>query len=952
MKSRLFATRWLSLCISVSLMIAAPAVAIGPRSGAQVDPELARQMVAAGPSGELLVFVHAGDASTARHAIESSGMRFVESFDKIGVSIGAGTPAEIGRASKANGVSYLEADLPIHYDMTTSHLATRGQSALGGFTADDGTSSGVDGSGVTIAIVDSGVDATHPMFQVGGGSKVLRNLRIACEDVLVACQGPQGQSNDSVWVQMDDTDSPSGGHGTHVSGIAAGVTATTTDGRQLHGAAPGAKLVVLATGAGLNLYGATSGLNWVLTHNAAPCGLSVPASTCPAIKVVNNSWSSGTNDYDANSTVGKLANALVTAGVTVVWAAGNSGGDGTTNKVSSYAQSPTPGVLGVANYDDAETGTRDAKLDSSSSRGLAGSPKYYPDVAAPGAHITSSCRPTMPICSGVDAAKDPNYGTISGTSMASPHIAGIVAQLVQAGRESSGLDLTPAQIEDIIEDTAYKFSAGAPYEADLSARNDDNTTSFDKGHGLVDVKRAVARIRGLHYAADTLPLPGPQSCSKGGPTMLDPSDDTFIVKFIPTNSDVPPYEPQLDITEGSLSWNAGTGTLSAAIKLVDLDSSNGPTTPVAAYNLNFYRGAHRYYIEAARDADGSAHYKFGEWTMVATQGARLNVADAAGSFDPASDTVNIQLSNAVLTAAGLTPLTSGEALTDVSFASRRAVRTETTTAGLSTDSTSDICRYVVGTGLGPVAPVIGTLSTSSPTFDWQGPATTNASDAFGCGAPSGAGCQDQKIDVTVPVGGANLGVTVTTDVAANDYDFDILDPSGAKIGGSAEFGSIDETDTKPVTVSGIYTIRVKAYLTVNASYHGAATLSTTTGGPPPPTPDGTISSGGSYSWTGNLLPQPIFYCVDPYSALCDNELVQVNVPTGGATLTVVVDAEFKDIDLISVQVYDPNGTRVGDVGFTMGTITITVEVTLSGVYRIAADSSVLPQGYSGSASLS
>ena len=912
-------------------------------------------MQLAGPDGELVVFVHATDSSISRSAIENSGMRFIESFDKIGVSIGAGTPAEISRVSGAPGVSYLEADLPIHYDMTTSHLATRGKSALDGFTADNGTSPGVDGSGVTIAIVDSGVDATHPMFQVGGGSKVMRNLRIACSDVLVACQGPQGQSNDSVWVQMDDTDSPSGGHGTHVAGTAAGVTVTTTDGRQLHGAAPGAKLVMLATGAGLNLYGATSGLNWVLTHNAAPCGPSVPVATCPPIKVVNNSWSSGTGDYDGNSTVGKLANALVTAGVTVVWAAGNSGGDGTINRVSSYAQSPTPGVLGVANYDDGETGTRDGKLDSSSSRGLAGSPKYYPDVAAPGAHITSSCRPTMPVCSGVDAAKDPNYGTISGTSMASPHITGIVAQLVQAGRESLGRDLTPAEIEDIIEDTAYKFSAGAPYEADLPARNDDNSTSFDKGHGLVDVKRAVASIRALSYAADILPPLPPQSCSKGGPTMLDGSDDTFIVKFIPTNSDVPPYEPQLDITEGSLSWNSTTGTLGAAIKLVDLESANGPTTPVAAYNLNFYRGSHRYYIEAARDADGSAHYKFGEWTMVATQGARLNIADAAGSFDPASETVNIELSNAVLTAAGLAPLTNGETLTDVSFASRRAVRTETTTAGASTDSTSDICRYVVGTGLGPVPPVIGALSTSSPSFEWQGPVTTNASDAFGCSPPTGTGCHDQKIDVTVPLGGAYLGVTLTTDVPANDFDFDILDPSGAKIGGSGELGSIGETDTKPVTVSGTYTIRVKAYLTANASYHGTSTFSTAAPGdppPPPPTPDGTISSGGSYSWTGNLLPQPIFYCVDPYSALCDNEFVQVNVPGGGATLTVVVDAEFKDIDLISVQVYDPSGMRVGERLFTMGTITVVVPVTQSGVYRIASNSSVLPQEYSGTASLS
>src|SRR5205085_2646448 len=72
-------------------------------------------------------------------------------------------------------------------------------------------------------------------------------------------------------------------------------------------------------------------------------------------------------------------------------------------------------------------------------------------------------------------------------------------------------DLTPGQVEDVLEDSAYKFGDPASYEPDVATanapipnqvRNSDDTTSFDKGHGLVDVAAAVA-------AARTLPDPPP-----------------------------------------------------------------------------------------------------------------------------------------------------------------------------------------------------------------------------------------------------------------------------------------------------------------------------------------------------------------------------------------------------------------------------------------------------------
>ncbi len=73
--------------------------------------------------------------------------------------------------------------------------------------------------------------------------------------------------------------------------------------------------------------------------------------------------------------------------------------------------------------------------------------------------------------------------------MASPYVAGVVATLFQAKPT-----LTPAEVEDALDDTAYKFTAGGAYEADLASANPDDTTSFDKGHGLVDVVEATTRV--------------------------------------------------------------------------------------------------------------------------------------------------------------------------------------------------------------------------------------------------------------------------------------------------------------------------------------------------------------------------------------------------------------------------------------------------------------------------
>ncbi|MGH2779334.1 MAG: S8 family serine peptidase, partial [Actinomycetota bacterium] len=181
----------------------------------------------------------------------------------------------------------------------------------------------------------------------------------------------------------------------------------------------------------------------------------------------------------------KLPNALVASGVSMVFAAGNDGGDGSADMLSSMAKNPTPGVITAASYNDDNSGTRDGQLSDFSSRGEQGVPVNYPDLSAPGDTITAACLTVQPVCAtGLDTGAAPFYSTISGTSMACPHIAGAVALLYQARP-----NLTPAQIEDVIQDTAHKFTAGGGYESD--PQNAGGTTSFDKGAGLLDTAAAL-----------------------------------------------------------------------------------------------------------------------------------------------------------------------------------------------------------------------------------------------------------------------------------------------------------------------------------------------------------------------------------------------------------------------------------------------------------------------------
>src|SRR6185295_14867002 len=166
------------------------------------------------------------------------------------------------------------------------------------------------------------------------------------------------------------TDSSSG-HGSHVSGIAAGFgTASQTPGRY-RGVAHGSRLIGLGAGEVAEVDTVLAAFDWILANHANPAY---------NIKVVNNSWGPGAGaQYDPNEPVQRGIGALYDAGITVVFSAGNAGP--VTDSINIFSVNPK--AISVAASSKALHGT------AFSSRGVPGHSLLRPTVTTPGQFIAS-----------------------------------------------------------------------------------------------------------------------------------------------------------------------------------------------------------------------------------------------------------------------------------------------------------------------------------------------------------------------------------------------------------------------------------------------------------------------------------------------------------------------------------------------------------------------------------
>ena len=673
--------------LSVAALLVSPVLASAAtpdqQSAPRFQPWLEQHLTEVAAGTPLRVMVRATSIDAAVAATQAAGLTVQQQWPLVDIAVGLGTPAQVRALRDRREVIYVEGDTPLSYSLDTAHQATRSDEALQ--TYSDATGAQVDGAGVTIAIIDSGIDGTHPFFAQDGVSKVVQNRKNACGIDLAI----DPTLSEACFVSAPDTDTISGGgHGTHVAGIAAGVAVTTAvpAGRKLRGSAPGAKLVGLSVGAAIGLLDAAAAQNWVLEHQQNPCRTAAEQTgsevdvDCPPIRVTNHSYGPIATEgedqsFDQESASVQLQRALVDKGVVAVWAAGNDGGDGSYAATNPDAMDPTAGIVMVASYNDAQTGSRDNALSSFSSRGKDGAPGTYPDVSAPGDLITSSCRAYLTVCAtGLDPVDGGSYNTISGTSMASPYIAGVVAQLFAANPA-----LTPGQVEDLLEDTAHKFTAGAGYEAD--PLNTDDTTSFDKGHGLVDVLAALAAEQGLPAPGEPAP-----SCTVGSFQVLDPAGDAVQVAV----GDTPlPSSPSLDIQTAWMSWEATAQEMTFHLEVTDL--SAGPPDGAIGEYFRFYLtregDAETYIVANRRPAGVGNRFSLNQYDSGAT-------TPLTGTFDEATSTVTV-----VLPAAGYTAVIPGASLTDGDTLAVGQVlgQRDNGQLTLTADTATGSCPFQVGT---------------------------------------------------------------------------------------------------------------------------------------------------------------------------------------------------------------------------------------------------------------
>ena len=438
------------------------------------------------------------DAILKRHGLSMKG-DFRKYVNSVFVQ---GPVAAFNALSREPSVGRIEYNTPIRYLDATGPWATRArvaQEPVSGGPLLDAADQPINGKGQLLGVIDSGMFGAHPDF-AGQTFHNFKLINFALEGV------PQ-----YIDVGEADSENAAGGHGTHVTGTVMGNGSASNGGYPVPlvapnvpgtftGVAPAADMIHWAHGAGLFVLSAVTAYEHMLDNLET-----FEAEYGSPLRAVNNSYGSDPAPYQPGATSSCLIKDIVERGVVMVFAASNEGGDGSTDQTSPTCKDPTPGVICVASYNDRGTGDRNGPLSTFSSRGKQGPTDAdainYPDISAPGDLITSTCSQatvTQAICTGGDdsAAEtewQPLYGTISGTSMAAPHVTGIIGLMTQMKP-----DLTPGEIEILMQKHAIKVGDG--YQND--PQNPGGTIHFAYGAGLVDVPAILKEL-----GAKESPLP-------------------------------------------------------------------------------------------------------------------------------------------------------------------------------------------------------------------------------------------------------------------------------------------------------------------------------------------------------------------------------------------------------------------------------------------------------------
>ena len=302
---------------------------------------------------------------------------------------------------------------------------------------------GYTGAGVTMAIIDTGIDGNHTALDDLDDDNTTNDPKIVA--FYDAINNP-GATNGTEISPYDDN-----GHGTHCAGITAGTGAPDY---QHIGVAPKANLVgvkVLDGGGSGSFAAVMAGMEWTVEKrhefNIRAASMSLGALT-GAIE-----WTSSEEE-----SVNRMANEMMRAGVTLFIAAGNSGGTAT---------------------------DKDTAIAVYSSQGPTEVGRIKPNLAFVGSSVNAP-----------DANTGDGYVALSGTSMATPGAAGVAVLMYQANP-----DLSPFDVRNIMQETStyrqcHYMLANEPCAEDLIPKNRQNNVY---GHGHVNAQPAVEEAANYFY---------------------------------------------------------------------------------------------------------------------------------------------------------------------------------------------------------------------------------------------------------------------------------------------------------------------------------------------------------------------------------------------------------------------------------------------------------------------
>ncbi|MEX0900527.1 MAG: S8 family serine peptidase [Gammaproteobacteria bacterium] len=478
----------------------------------------------------------------------------------------------------------------------------------------------VSGKGIGVAVVDTGLDATHGDHQLG--NNVRQNVYFALGDLhpaLCTVTGELGLCPDipvglvpPLYAEDQPMTDYEGGHGTFVTGVIGGTG--NHSGGFYGGVAPGADLIGLIAGndLGLTYFSILQAYDWILVNQWRY-----------NIRVANNSFGSDlgpADNYDPMDPINVGTRAMHDRFIAVVYAAGNSGDvPGAINRLAV-----APWVISVASGMKEGLGTPS----SFSSRGWDNgsgvesaphpadpfqAPNLRPDITAPGEDIksTRSKGPGVTNLAGTALLQDldvppaylPFYTTSQGTSFSAPHIAGVAALMLEVDPM-----LTPQRIMQILRATAMPM----PFEERVV------------GAGMVDAHNAVRMAMGLAAVEPPVDLiPGPDT-----PTIIDARNDQIGTLA-------------QDIVSGEFGYDADSHSLVYSLEVADMDER----TPNSRWTQSSVFDGIRVFVSTNVSETGAVTHTYG--TIAPDPDTGINTQTNLGPTDAGAidgNTISVALS--------------------------------------------------------------------------------------------------------------------------------------------------------------------------------------------------------------------------------------------------------------------------------------------------------------------